>query len=82
MKSRLLQLPGELRNKIFEYALTIDDGICYREDKVGVGWLCLHPQQTERDVEELAQTPAASASGEELEVVGLQRLFELPKNSL
>ncbi|OAG16618.1 hypothetical protein CC77DRAFT_1065068 [Alternaria alternata] len=67
MESRLLQLPGELRNKIFEYALTIDDGICYREDKLGVGWLCLHPQQTERDVGELAQTPAAGASGEELE---------------
>jgi hypothetical protein len=67
MESRLLQLPGELRNKIFEYALTIDDGICYREDKVGVGWLCLHPQQTEQDVEEHAQTPAAVASSGELE---------------
>ncbi|CAN9468951.1 hypothetical protein AA0117_g6282 [Alternaria alternata] len=67
MESRLLQLPGELRNKIFEYALTIDDGICYREDKLGVGWLCLHPQQTERDVEELAQPQAAGASREELE---------------
>ena len=56
--SRLLQLPGELRNKIFEYALTIDEGIYYREDKVGVGWLCLHPRKFEEDVERLSETPA------------------------
>ena len=56
--SRLLQLPGELRNRIFEYALTIDKGIYYREDKLGVGWLCLHPQNFEEDVERLSETPA------------------------
>ncbi|CAN9215801.1 unnamed protein product [Alternaria alternata] len=66
MESRLLQLPGELRNRIFGYALTIDDGICYRKDKLGVGWLCLHSQPTERGVE-YAQTTAAVSSDGELE---------------
>ncbi|KAG9186032.1 hypothetical protein G6011_02588 [Alternaria panax] len=32
-KSCLLQLPAELRNRMFEYVLTIDDGVCYRKDK-------------------------------------------------
>jgi hypothetical protein len=42
MTSHLERLPGELRNEIYEYALTMDEGICYREDDHGVGWLCLH----------------------------------------
>jgi hypothetical protein len=61
MISHLLQLPGKLRNKIVEYAFTIDDGVCYREDKLGVGWLCLHPQESRGDVKEHDQTPAVVA---------------------
>jgi hypothetical protein len=61
MESRLLQLPGELRNKVFEYALTLDDGVCYREDNLGVGWLCHHPQQSDPDTNEHAPTPTAAA---------------------
>lgn len=42
----LLTLPEEIRNGIYEFALTKSDGINYREDKRGIGWLCLY----ERDL--------------------------------
>ncbi|KAF2244819.1 hypothetical protein BU26DRAFT_522567 [Trematosphaeria pertusa] len=41
MAPPLLRLPGELRNTIYEYALTEPRGIYYCEDKNGVGRLCL-----------------------------------------
>tara|TARA_R110002003_G_scaffold104_29_gene8441 strand:- start:626 stop:1006 length:381 start_codon:yes stop_codon:yes gene_type:complete len=37
-----LRLPGELRNRVFAYTFFEEKGVCYREDKNGVAWLCLH----------------------------------------
>ena len=37
----LFRLPGELRNRIYEYALTEANGLLYREDERGIGHLCL-----------------------------------------
>ncbi|KAF2445927.1 hypothetical protein P171DRAFT_484584 [Karstenula rhodostoma CBS 690.94] len=52
--SRLLSLPGELRNKIFKYALTADDGIIYAYHFLGADHLYLYPRrpghQTEGDL--------------------------------
>jgi hypothetical protein len=42
MALHLLSLPAEIRNRIYEYALTEDDGVCYREDDSGKGWLCIY----------------------------------------
>jgi hypothetical protein len=39
MAPHLLSLSGEIRNTIYEFALTEDDGICYGEDAGGVDWL-------------------------------------------
>ncbi|KAF2023930.1 hypothetical protein EK21DRAFT_118304 [Setomelanomma holmii] len=41
MALHLLRLPGEIRNKIYEYALIETEGVCYREGN-GVGWLCIY----------------------------------------
>jgi hypothetical protein len=40
MAPHLLSVSGEIRNMIYEYVLTEDDGVCYREDARGTGWLC------------------------------------------
>jgi hypothetical protein len=40
MAPHLLTLPGEIRNCIYKYALTEEDGVCYRQDEHGNGWLC------------------------------------------
>jgi hypothetical protein len=42
MALHLLSLPAEIRNRIYEYALTEDDGVSYREDDSGKGWLCIY----------------------------------------
>jgi hypothetical protein len=42
MAPHLLSIPGEIRNMIYEYALTEDDGICYCEDAQGVAWACTY----------------------------------------
>jgi hypothetical protein len=47
MSPQLFLLPGELRNKIYEYALSEEKGLDYVKDAQGVGWLCLHKSQTE-----------------------------------
>jgi hypothetical protein len=41
MVSSLFQLPGELRNNIYEFSLSEVEGLYYRNDDRGVGWLCL-----------------------------------------
>jgi hypothetical protein len=41
MLSSLFQLPGEIRNKIYEFSLAEVEGLYYRNDDRGVGWLCL-----------------------------------------
>jgi hypothetical protein len=42
MAPHLLSIPGEIRNMIYEYALTENDGVCYREDAQGVAWACTY----------------------------------------
>jgi hypothetical protein len=42
MAPHLLSVSGEIRNMIYEYALTENGGVCYREDARGVGWLCTY----------------------------------------
>jgi hypothetical protein len=32
-RCRLLELPQELRDEIYHYALTYDEGLCHREDE-------------------------------------------------
>ena len=58
--SRLLQLPGELRNHIYSYALAEEEGVCFRKDERGLGWLCLHPPVT---VEQTKPFYTASSTG-------------------
>jgi hypothetical protein len=41
MVSSFFRLPGELRNKIYEFLLSEVEGLYYRNDDRGVGWLCL-----------------------------------------
>jgi hypothetical protein len=41
---------GRIYSRIYEYALTKDDGVCYREDGRGHGWVCKY--EKEEDDEE------------------------------
>lgn len=43
MASALLWLPGELRNRIYAYALAQENGVIYHDDEEQIAWLCLHP---------------------------------------
>jgi hypothetical protein len=45
MSSPLLLLPGELRNNIYGFALSEENGLDYIKDAQGIGWLCLHEPQ-------------------------------------
>lgn len=49
MALHLLTLPGEIRNKIYEFAITESEGVNYREDERDVGWLCLYERDPEND---------------------------------
>jgi hypothetical protein len=62
---RLLQLPGELRNYIYSYALAEEEGVCYRKDERGIGWLCLHPPATVERATKLEPISATSNTGVE-----------------
>jgi len=44
----LLDLPGEIRNFIYEYVLTEEKGVSYYADEkdIGKGWLCLQDKPT------------------------------------
>jgi hypothetical protein len=42
MAPHLLSLSGEIRKTIYEYTLTKDDSVCYRENAHGIGWLCTY----------------------------------------
>lgn len=48
--SRLLSLPGELRNRIFKDALTADDGIVYAYHFYGAERLYLYPRRPNHKV--------------------------------
>ncbi|KAH7091162.1 hypothetical protein FB567DRAFT_577103 [Paraphoma chrysanthemicola] len=70
--SPLLRLPGELRNRIYAYSLSEEQGISYREDKNGVAWLCLREHngdvQTLFVVEDIpGSVTAAKESNEEID---------------
>ncbi|CAO2654144.1 Nn.00g108770.m01.CDS01 [Neocucurbitaria sp. VM-36] len=53
MAPHILRLPGELRNRIYKFALFEEKGLYYRLDKSGVGWLCLRSTEVAagRDME-------------------------------
>jgi hypothetical protein len=70
MALHLLTLPGEIRNRIFEFALTESEGVNYREDERGVGWLCLYERdhgddgyewEDDGDWEEVDEQPGMAA---------------------
>lgn len=46
MSSRLLLLPGEILNHIFEYALSEEHGLEAIIDPNGIGWLCSYHNET------------------------------------
>lgn len=47
MTSRLLSLPGELRNRVYGFALSAHDGLDFVKDDREMGWLCLPETETE-----------------------------------
>jgi hypothetical protein len=50
MARHLLRPPREIRNTIYEYVLTEEEGICYRKDESGRGRLCIYVPEKGEDV--------------------------------
>ena len=76
--SRLLTLPGELRNTIYRYAVSEEKGVCYHVDECGVGWLCLHNPNgrtaTERNlIKSTEDGDNKDEEDEEMDAAGLGR---------
>jgi hypothetical protein len=62
MDLHLTTLPAEIRDLIYEYALTETDGVCCREDENGVVWLCLCEPEAEDKAECIQITEKERAS--------------------
>ena len=56
MSDYLLSLPGELRNRIYQFVLFEEHGLNYVEDNHGVGWLCLPNSRVEISDTEIIDT--------------------------
>jgi hypothetical protein len=56
-----LRLPGELRNRVYAYTFFEEKGVCYREDKNGVAWLCLHSFDQDAPINTVAGTLITTA---------------------
>ena len=73
MARHLLTLPGEIRNLIFEYALSEEKGVVYHEDEKGVGWLCLHNGARTGVADSVMITPASEEDEKEGEKKDVKR---------
>jgi hypothetical protein len=62
MASRLLSLPGELRNRVYDFALSTCDGLDFSEDDQSVGWFCIPEMHIEAHRNMYDTRAGASAS--------------------
>jgi hypothetical protein len=71
----LLDLPGGIRNSIYEYALTEDKGASYYADEMDIGWLCLHDEPTVEtcEVEKEQEMPHKGNNTKEIQQVESKR---------
>lgn len=71
----LLDLPGEIRNFIYEYVLTEDKGVSYYLDEMDIGWLCLHdePKAKTLQAEKERETPHEGDNTQEIQIPESER---------